>query len=190
MSENAKADFSALEKKGRVIELGDKNYETGYKDGQTDKSSGKGKSTFARPVKRALKPDSFLPGGKNRVEEYLDGYQKGYQDETRTINVDNVKGNTAMRREEEQLELLNSLHSHLQLLDANLQAASNEYERIIEQLADAGLSGNRFDYLNRNAVVPTVEILKKIILRINEVDMDIVRKDMLRVQSLIDDYNT
>ena len=180
----------ALGRKGKVTDLGDKNYETGYSHGQTDKNSGKGKSTFSRPVKRAMKPDSFLPGGKNRVEEYLDGYQKGYKDETRSINVSVAKGKNIMRREEEQLELLNSLHSHLQLFDANLQAASNEYERIIDQLADAGLSGNRVDYLNRNAVQPTVEILKKIILRINEVDMDIVRKDMQTVQNLIDGYNT
>ena len=172
-----------------MIELGDKNYETGYSHGQTDKSSGKGKSTLSRPIKRALKPDSFLPGGRNRVEEYLDGYQKGYIDETRIVNVNSSKGSRTMR-EEHQLELLNSLHSHLQLLDANLQAASNEYERIIEQLLDDDLSGNRFDYLNRNAVEPTVEILRKIILRINEVDMDIVRKDMQKVQDDIDHYNS
>jgi hypothetical protein len=184
--------------------MGDKNFEKGYVHGQEDAASGEGKSSFSRPVKRLLQPDSFLPGGGNRIESYLGGYSTGYEDGTRVIQTQASTSNTqhtvsmsttglSMANSnslEHQLELLHQLTGYLKSVQDQLDSMRTEYGRRVAELREAGMIHEHHEYLQRNIFNPTESALLKFIEHVQARDLTTVRKEIGFVEAEIDRLRT
>lgn len=184
--------------------MGDKNFEKGYEHGQADAESGDGKSTFVRPIKRLLQPDSFLPGGGNRIDSYLGGYSTGFEDGTRVIqtqdaqSASNNSASTSNLRNsmansnslEHQLELLHQLTGYLKSVQDQLDGMRSEYGRRVAELRDAGMIQNNHEYLQRNIFNPTESALLKFIDHIQVRDLTTVRKEIGFVEAEIERLRT
>lgn len=180
--------------------MGDKNFEKGYEHGQEDAASGEGKSTFSRPIKRLLQPDSFFPGGGNRIDTYLGGYSTGFEDGIRVIQTQcaqtgaNSTGSTSIEGNnmansnslEHQLELLHQLTGYLKTVQDQLYAMRSEYGRRVAELRDAGMIYEHHEYLQRNIFNPTESALLKFIDHIQVRDLATARKEIGFVEAEIE----
>jgi hypothetical protein len=172
--------------------MGDKNFEEGYGDGQEDATSGEGKSTFKRPVSRLLRPDSFLPGGDNRVESYLNGYSTGFYDGVREISIKSTSNQTegtsmsGNQTLEYQLELLQELEVYLKSVQDEMDTIRQEYGRRVRELRDAGLIVNHHEFLQRNIFNPTESTLLRFVEHLQNRDLSTVRKEINFVESEIE----
>lgn len=168
--------------------MGDKNYEKGYQHGQEDAESGSGKSTLVRPIKRLLKPDSFLPGGGNRIDSYLGGYSTGFEDGVRTIRTSsqstfNTGATMSIQSLAHQLELLEDLQRYLKSVQDQMDAMMQEYATKVQGLHDAGMMIERHERLHRQVFDPTRSVMLKLIEHLQERDLTVVRQTIGRVEA-------
>lgn len=136
--------------------MGDKNWEKGYRDGETDQAGGKGKSTFVRPLKRLFKPDQLFPGSQNRFDNYLGGYNTGFEDSVRSFNIrggasqdvtGNSQGITGSQERSGAMESTQSLSNqlgwcitsrdYLTNLQEEIKHVGRQYYQCIEELRGA-----------------------------------------------------
>jgi archaellum component FlaC len=172
--------------------MGDKNFEHGYQHGQDDAESGRGKSTFLRPIKRLLKPDSFFPGGGDRIDSYLKGYGTGFEDSVRVVNT-SVQPENRMRNImstqslAHQLELLDDLYNYLKSVQDQMDGIRKEYGTKVNDLRDAGMMIERHERLYRQVFNPTESVMLRFIEHLEERDLTVVRAVMQKVEHDLND---
>lgn len=172
--------------------MGDKNFERGYQHGQDDAESGSGKSTFVRPIKRLLQPDSFLPGGGNRIDSYLNGYGTGFEDGIRVISTSSQSNSgtgdgMSIQSLAHQLELIEDLHNYLKSVQDQVDSMRREYASKVEGLRDAGMMIERHDRLHRQVFNPTESVMLRFIEHLQERDLTVVRQVMQKVEADLED---
>lgn len=172
--------------------MGDKNREKGYQHGQDDAESGRGKSTFVRPIKRLLQLDSFLLGGGNRIDSYIGGYSTGFDDGVRTIKTSsestlNLGATMSIQSLAHQLELLEDLQGYLKSVQDQMDAMGNEYATKVQGLRDAGMMIERHERLHRQVFDPTRSVMLKLIEHLQERDLTVVRQIIGKVEADLED---
>ena len=166
-------------------------YNRGYQLGKQD---GQHPEHKKRPVKLALEVFSklsttILPGAETRTKQLLQGYEKGFQDAIRVVNVQPAASSTSSSTTPTtastmtntyayQNELQNNLKGWLHRLTEHLDSVAKQYVQKVEQLHAEGMMDETFQDYVRDYLDPTRDRITRLIQHIEAQDIPRIEQEM------------
>lgn len=164
------------------------DFKEAYDIGQADGRSGK-KRLALHGFKQLFKPGTWLPGAESRLQQSFSGYEAGFQDAVRVINVQpaasttqpSIRPNTASTMINDfnyQAELQKNLKDWLQRLTEHLDSVAKQYVQKIEQLHAKGMFLQTYQEYVRDYLDPTRDRIARLIQHIEAQDIPRIEQEM------------
>ncbi len=171
------------------------DYQEAYDIGKADGQS-KNKRLAVHAFKQLFKPGTWLPGAESRLQQAYSGYEDGFKDAVRFINVQaapqaapsasnsnthptNSSMSTSYRT---QTELQQNLKSWLHKLTEHLDSVSKSYIQKVEQLHSEGMMDETHRDYVQNYLDPTRDRINRLIQHIEAQDIPAIEQEIRRLE--------
>jgi hypothetical protein len=164
------------------------DFKEAYDVGQADGKGGK-KRLALHGFKQLFRPGTWLPGAESRLKQAFSGYEAGFQDAIRVVNVQPAASSTPSSSTPTtastmtntyayQNELQNNLKGWLHRLTEHLDSVAKQYVQKVEQLHAEGMMDETYQDYVRDYLDPTRERITRLIQHIEAQDIPRIEQEM------------